>query len=61
MDFPAVLETHWDVLRIITSERFSESLIEIERDWTMADVERASLTLDVLEDVDFLAVPKKKR
>ena len=40
------------------SDHFSETLLVIERDWTMADLERANLALDVLEDAQTLATPK---
>lgn len=34
------------------------SPIEIESAWTMADVERAAMALDVFEDAEYLSAPK---
>lgn len=48
-------------MRIVTSERFNVSPREIAESWTMADVEQAHLTLDVLEDVQILTAPKPPR
>ena len=45
---------------MVSSERYSVSLIELEAEWTMADVESAHLTLDVLEDAETLATPEVK-
>jgi len=33
-------------------------LAEVERDWTLLDLCRANLALDVIEDAEFLALPK---
>jgi hypothetical protein len=43
--------------RVVGSERFSATLIEIESSWTMADVERANLALDIFEDAQILSTP----
>jgi hypothetical protein len=38
--------------RLVLSPRISSGLIEIQTEWTMADVAAAHLALDVAEDVE---------
>lgn len=58
LDVPAILDDSWDMWRVLASERYNVTKIEIEQHWTMADVEHANLVLDVLEDAEILARPK---
>lgn len=50
----------WDLWRVVLAERMSVTLIEIETEWTLADLERANLALDISEDAETLATPKQK-
>lgn len=59
MQVPGFIDEEWDLWRVVASERLSSTLIEIETDWTLADLCRANLALDVLEDAELLATPKK--
>jgi hypothetical protein len=45
---------------VVASERFSSGLIEIETEWTLDDLEKANLALDVYEDAEILSIPKTK-
>ena len=57
---PPEAQEDWEVWRIVASERFSVGLVELERDWTLHDLCRASLALDIIEDAEILALPQSK-
>ena len=58
LDIPESFD--WSLWRIAGAERFSSGLIEIETEWTIADVELAHIALDIIEDNELLAMPKPK-
>lgn len=45
------MKDRWDVWRIVASEGFSASLVEIEGSWSLEDVWDANIYLDIIEDV----------
>ena len=48
---PEALSEDWFIWRIVSAQRFGASLIEIETQWSMADVQRAHLVLDLFEEM----------
>jgi len=44
---PACIE--WETWRIVASERFAVSLVEVETQWTLKDVAQAHDILDLLQ------------
>lgn len=45
----------WLLMRLVTSEKITDSRLEIESEWTMLDVLEAHEALDVIEDLQVLA------
>ena len=42
-------EINWEVWRIVSSERYSASLVEVETLWSLDDLLDAHMVLDLLE------------
>lgn len=53
---PEILVPDLELYRL--AEHFHVSPVEIDRAWSIADVERALLALDVIQDAQILQMPK---
>lgn len=51
LTLPQDLSEDWFIWRIASAPRFKASLIEIETQWSMTDVQRAHMVLDLFEEM----------
>ena len=52
---------NWWVQRIAASERYSSSLIEIQTQWSLADIYEAHMTLDTIEHAEAQAMKSARK
>ena len=52
VDIPAHLKDEWTIWRVASSNKFSDSLIDIETLWSLDDLCDANDVLDVLEELE---------
>jgi len=51
----------WNIHRIAASEHYSSSLIEIQTQWTLADIARAHQTLNAFRDAEVRERIKRRK
>lgn len=50
---------NWELWRIVSSDHFTVSLVEIQTKWSLDDLLDAHITLDLLEDAEQKRQPRR--